>query len=169
MKRYIFQAFFFFALLLTVSAFDHPLKLSTSLLEYDEEGSKLSLHCRVFIDDFANTLNRQKMDPASLSFEDMAAIESYVHKFFKLTVNGKPYYYRYQSSEVLGGNTVLNLKFLIKDIEIASGDELIIDNLLLFTKFGAMQTNQMTMKIPPFVDEEFFEAKIDRYRVLYNF
>ena len=169
MKRNLQQGFCLLWLVFIASAHSHPLKMSTSLIEYDAEQSKMSLECRVFIDDFANTLSRRSLNASNLTAEDIYAIENYFSQFYHVAHNGQKVSFKYRTSEVFGGDNVLSLNFVIENLTLQAGDQLLIENQLFFTRFGALQSNKMTVRIPPFITEEFFETKLNKFARLYRF
>lgn len=156
-------------ILLMLSSFGHPIKMTTSLIEYDSGKKSMNIECRVFIDDFQNTLNRSELNPSNLSKEDIAEIEYFFDEFYRIVVGGKKLILNYESSNVYGSNTVLSLKFSIDNLVINKGDALLIENKLFFSEFGTLQTNKMTIRIPPFVSEDYKETTFYNYSVNYQF
>ena len=74
-KFFIKPALLLSALIFT--SFTHPLKLTTSLIEYNDSDEQFLVECRVFIDDFSNTINRKDLDVSNLSKADIEEIEYY--------------------------------------------------------------------------------------------
>ena len=151
------------------TSFNHALKLTTSLIEYDSEKNSIRMECRLFIDDFENTIDRDDFNVSSLSNEDIQEIEYYFDKFYRILINSNKLKLNYESSKVYGTTNVLGIKFLIEDISIEEGDALLIENKLFFAEFGPLQSNQMTVRIPPFLNQGFHETTLDDYVVNYQF
>ncbi len=169
MKHKIFTISALILVLLVSTSFNHPLKLTTSLLEYNSAKKSLNIECRVFIDDFQNTLNRSGMNASNLTKEDIEEIEYYFDEFYRIVVNSRKLTLNYTSSQVLGGNTVLSLKFRVDDLTIKKGDYLLIENRLFFEEFGPLQSNKMTLRIPPFLEEGYRETTFQNYTINYQF
>lgn len=151
------------------SSFHHPIKLTTSLIEYSSKENSLNIECRVFIDDFQNTLNRKGLNASNLSKEDIEEIEYYFDEYYRIVVNSRKLILNYQSSQVYGSNTVLSLKFKVDNLTIKKGDALLIENKLFFTEFGPLQSNKMTLRIPPFIEEGYHETTFQNSSVNYQF
>ncbi len=169
MRSKLLNAIVILFIIIVVPAFDHPLKLTSSLIEYSSEEKSMKIECRVFIDDFENTINRKDWDVNNLTKEDIAEIEFYFSEYYRITYNSKLIPLKYSSSIVYGGNNVISLKFSLDDLEIKKGDHMFIENKLFFKEFGYLQSNQMTVRIPPFVPEDYFEANDKKYLVHYKF
>ncbi|MEM6525300.1 MAG: DUF6702 family protein [Bacteroidota bacterium] len=140
--------------LLVSSSFTHPLKLTTSLIEYHHEKSILYIQCRVFLDDFENALHKKDMKSSRPVMEDKDEIEHYFNEFYDIELTGRKLYLNYESSDVFLANNVLVLKFSITNLQIAEGDQLLIENRLFFADFGSQQSNRMTIRIPPYLSED---------------
>ena len=147
----------------TAIASSHPVKLTSSLIEYDPETTSLHMECRVFIDDFINSINgsfTNNIDLSNLSKEDKKGIEDYFIKYFPITINDQRFPLKYKDSKVLEEYNVFILKFSQDVLPIQKGDQLCIDNVLFFEEFDYMQTNMITLRIPPFISENYFEATV---------
>lgn len=129
----------------------------------------MTVECRVFIDDFQKVLTNQNFDASELSKQDIAEIEFYFEEFYRFTVNNRNLPLNYTSSKAYISNNVLSLKFFINNLTIKKGDAFLIENELLFTEFGPLQSNKMTLRIPPFVKESYHEATFQDARVSYQF
>lgn len=151
------------------SSFNHPLKLTSSLIEYNAQQKEMKMECRVFVDDFENTINRKNWDVNNLTKEDISEIEKYFDQFYRFTHNFEKLSLSYSSSTVFGANNVLSLKFSVIDLELKKGDDLFIENELFYEEFGVLQSNKMTVRIPPFVEEDYFDANNKQYTVHYKF
>lgn len=168
MKLRAYNTLFLLGILFTSSAFAHPIKLTSSLLEYDQEKKNITLKCRVFIDDFINTLNKKDFNASDLSKEDIAEVECYFWESYRITVNDVQLALNYEVSRAHLKNNVLDLKFSIDDLTINEGDKILIENVLFFTKFGILQSNKMIVRIPPFITEDHFETRLREYGVYYE-
>ncbi|MEM7109325.1 MAG: DUF6702 family protein [Bacteroidota bacterium] len=154
MKTKTHDTVWLFLVVLVFSSFTHPLKLTTSLIEYHHEKSSLYIECRVFLDDFENALNRKDTKSSSPAMEDKDEIEHYFNEFYDIELTGRKLFLNYQSSDVFLANNVLVLKFSIANLKIAKGDKFFIENRLFFEDFGSQQSNRMTIRIPPFISED---------------
>ena len=150
MKIRFFKTMLFLSILFVTSSFRHPLKLTASLIEYKPTTTSIRMECRVFIDDFENSLNKENFNAHSLSKEDQAEIEYFFDQFYTIQINGKKFPLNFKSSEILEGYNVLVIKFAENDLKIKKGDHLLVENKLLFEQFGSLQSNRMTIRIPPF-------------------
>lgn len=155
--------------LLTLTSFDHPMKLTSSLVEYDADKKVLNVECRVFIDDFTNILNRPKLDVNNLLSEDIAEIENFFYQFYRIEISGSQKSLDFVKSKVFEESNVLSLSFSVHDVSLDEGDDLQIENTLFFSAFGAMQSNHMTLRLPPFVTEEYHECIYSEHTVSYTF
>lgn len=153
---------------LVCSSFQHPLKLTTSLIQYNSEEKNMSIECRVFIDDFQKTINRPEFDLSNPSIADVAAIELYFEEYYRFFINNRKLVLNYKSSKVHSGSNVLSLKFLINNLSIKKGDALLIENELFFNEFGPLQSNKMTVRIPPFMAQGFNETTFHNISVSYQ-
>ncbi len=154
---------------LVSSSFTHPLKLTTSLIEYHLDESSLYLECRVFIDDFENAVDRKGMTTSNLAMVDKKEIEYYFNEFYEIKLSGRRLFLNYESSEIYLENNVLILNFSITNLMISKGDMLWIQNRLFFTDFGSQQSNRMIIRIPPFISEDTHIATLDSPSVSYKF
>ena len=124
------------------------------------------MECRVFIDDFENSLLRyfeKEINVAALSKEDQKTIERYFLRNVTVIVNDLSLTLRYKSSVVLEEQNVLALKFSANVPPIKKGDVFCMENRLFFKEFEFLQTNMITVRLPPFISENYFEAKEDDY------
>ena len=74
-------------------------------------------------------------------------------------INGKPLPWKIKSYYV--DNNVLTLVFVNNNINIQEGDDLKIENALLFESFGDIQSNWMTIRFPPYIRNYNFESKME--------
>ena len=66
-------------------------------------------------------------------------------------------------------NNVMTLSFSIPNISLKIGNKLNIENELLFEKFPDLQSNWMTIQIPPFIPNYNFESKFENYIYSHTF
>ncbi len=138
----------------------HPIKITSSLIQSYPKDNVLEVECRVFIDDFTFSMNdtfTKNFNASSLSKEDIEGIESYFEKYYKIFINDKIYTLSYTSSEVFEEYNVLSIKFFNKIPVIKKGDQICIENTLFFQEFDFLQSNRMTVRIPPFISEDYYE------------
>ncbi|WP_430905650.1 DUF6702 family protein [Maribacter sp. 2-571] len=150
----------------------HPIKLTSSLIEYDTKTRSLQMECRVFIDDFENSVRKKfkgEIDVADLSKNDQKIIEAYFRRYVTLMVNDLNLTLHYISSEVMEKQNVLSLKFSAEVKPLKKGDVFCMENRLFFEEFEFLQTNMTTIRIPPLISESYFEAKEDDYTLPIQF
>jgi len=150
----------------------HPIKLTASLIEYDVKTKCLKMECTIFMDDFEKSINKtleKNINLSNLSKEDMKGIGNYFGNHFKIILNSNTLPIKYESSEVLNEYNIIRIKFKDNGVKIKKGDKLLISNALFFTEFGSIQSNRMTIRIPPFVVEDNHESTLNNNRILYTF
>jgi len=150
----------------------HPIKLTASLIEYDVKNKRLKMECKVFMDDFEKSINKtlaKNINLSNLSKEDMKGIGNYFGNHYKIILNNKTLPIKYESSELLNKYNIITIKFTANVVKIKKGDKLIISNALFFAEFGSIQSNRMTIRIPPFVVEDNHESSLNNNRILYTF
>ena len=121
LKLYTFILVFSAMVLKSSALKPHPIKLTASLVEYNEEEQTIRMECRVFIDDFENAINgnyNTSIEVKELSNDDIAIIEAFFRVFYKVTINGKKLDFTYTSSEVVEEYNVFNIKFKLSLIHI---------------------------------------------------
>ena len=157
---------------ITSTSFKHPIKLTASLIEYEPKTNSLRMECKVFIDDFEKSINKtlpKNINVSNLTKEDIKGLEDYFDTYLKISFNGKELPIKYKTSEVLREYNVLTVKFTDHLIKIKKGDKLEISNTLFFTEFGYIQSNRMTIRIPPYIIEDNQEATMNSYTIPYTF
>lgn len=169
MKLRLSKIFILLSVLFVFSSFKHPLKLTASLIEYNPEANSIRMECRVFIDDFQNSINKKDFNASNPTKEDQEEIEYFFNEFYHIMVNGKKLPLDYKSSAVFEGYNVLVIKFAENDITIKKGDNLLVENKLLFEQFGYLQSNRITIRVPPFFGEKNYEVKLNNYSIAINF
>ena len=136
----------------------HPIKLTASLIEYNTETKSFRMECRVFIDDFENSINStltKNINISNLSKEDKEGIEAYFKKYYIITINDKEYTLKYKESEILQEYNVFCIKFSESDLTIKKGDQICIKNKLFFEEFGFLQSNRITVRMEPFITKNY--------------
>lgn len=126
------------------------------------------MECKVFIDDFAPAIGpnlENRINDKSLTKDDLLRIENYFRTNYKIFIDGKKLLLTIDKYKV--ANNVMTLSFSSTYITLKKGDKLNIENELLFEKFPDLQSNWMTIQIPPFLPNYNFESKFDNY--LYSF
>jgi len=157
------------ALFIVCSSFMHPIKLTASLIEYDEKTNKLRMECKVFIDDFEKSINKtlaKNINVLNLTKKDKAGIDNYFDQYYTINLNGKKLPLKYQASEVNIQFNVLTIKFSESVIKLKKGDKLYIENKLFFQEFGYLQSNRITIRISPFIAEDNNVAVLNDYLIL---
>lgn len=169
MKIKLLKTFLLLGVLLVFSSYKHPIKLTASLIEYNPETSSIRMECKVFIDDFENSLTKKDFNVSNLSKEDKEEIEYFFGEYYNITINGKELPLNYEASEIHASYNVLVIKFAENDITIKKGDNLFIENKLFFEQFGYLQSNRITVRIPPFISEKNYVTTLKNYSIHYNF
>jgi hypothetical protein len=170
-KKLLYKSLFFALISLTTTSFKHPIKLTASLIEYEATTKSLKMECKVFIDDFEKSINKtlaKNINVSTLTKADKDGIEDYFEKYYNITVNGKKLPLKYKASEVMKEYNVLTIKFSENTITVKKGDKLLIENTLFFEEFGYLQSNRITIRIPPFITEDNHEATINNYSIPLN-
>lgn len=166
MKKY--KQIIILSSLFILFSFSHPIKLTSSIIKYNSETKVISMECKVFIDDFAPAIGpnlENRINDKSLTKDDLLRIENYFKTNYKIFIDGKKLLLTIDKYKV--ANNVMTLSFSSTYITLKKGDKLNIENELLFEKFPDLQSNWMTIQIPPFLPNYNFESKFDNY--LYSF
>ena len=149
----------------------HPVKLTAALVEYNPKTKGLRMECRVFIDDFTYSINRtltKDINISALTEEDKKGIEDYFKKYYTLTVNNKELPLKYKASKVMTEYNVFAIQFFEDVIPIKKGDVISINNALFFEEFDFLQSNRITVRIPPLISEEYYETTSDNNPITLN-
>ena len=168
MKKY--KQIIILSSLFILFSFSHPIKLTSSIIKYDTETKVISMECRVFIDDFAPVIGpnlEDRINNKSLTKDDLLRIENYFITNYKIFIDGKKLPLAIDQYKV--ANNVMTLSFSGSYITLKKGDKLNIENELLFEKFPDLQSNWMTIQIPPFLPNYNFESKFENYLYSYTF
>lgn len=171
-ERFVYKILTIIAVMTFTTSFKHPIKLTASLIEYDTNTANLKSECKVFIDDFEKSINKKlikNINLSNLTQEDKTGIEDYFEMHFNITYNGKILPLKYKGLEVLKEYNVVTIKFIENKLKIKKGDKILIENTLFFEEFGYIQSNRITVRIPPFITEENHEAIISNYAIPINF
>ena len=171
-ERLVYKIFTIIVVVTFTTSFKHPIKLTASLIEYDTNTANLKSECKVFIDDFEKSINKKlvkNINLSNLTQEDKTGIEDYFEMHFNITYNGKILPLKYKGIEVLKEYNVVTIKFIENKLKIKKGDKILIENTLFFEEFGYMQSNRITVRIPPFIAEDNREAVVNNYTIPYNF
>lgn len=154
------------------SSFWHLIKLTSSMVSYNDKVSKLSIECRVFIDDFEDSVNKKlttNINVSKLDANDKLALEVYFNSHYIITLNGKQLRLKFEAEEVMASQNMLKLKFFISDFFINEGDDIVIENKLFLDEFGALQENIISMVFPPYFAELNYKTNINNYTFSYSF
>ncbi|MDG2444302.1 MAG: hypothetical protein P8M14_02515 [Flavobacteriaceae bacterium] len=156
--------------LLILFSFSHPIKLTSSIIKYDKETKGLSMECKVFVDDFAPAIDQaleHRINNKTLTKDDLSRIEDYFITNYKIFIDGEKLPLAIDQYKV--ANNVMTLSFKSTHIIFKKGDKFSIENELLFEKFPDLQSNWMTIQIPPFLSNYNFESKFENYIYSYTF
>ncbi len=154
------------AILLLFSSFDHPIKLSASLVEYDTDSAILRMECKVFVDDFENCINKRltkNIDFNELTHEDRLIIEDYFKTNYNIKVNTKKLDLSLIGTELQEAYNILIVRFMTNKINLKKEDNIKIENTLFFDEFGDLQSNRVTLRMPPFFKEKNFISSAYNY------
>jgi len=168
MKKIAYKTLLCVCVVIFTTSFKHPIKLTASLIEYDVKTSSLKMECKVFIDDFEKSINKtltKNINLSDLSKEDIKGIDDYFEIYFKIVLNSKALPVKFKSSQLIKEYNVFTIKFTDNVLKIKKGDKLEITNTLFFTEFGYIQSNRMTIRIPPFVVEDNHETTLNNYLI----
>lgn len=162
MKKRIQLLLLFVGVSLAFSFYNHPIKLTSSLIKYKASEKKVTIECKFFIDDFGPSLRadlEDKMNDMTLTKDDLAFIEQYIVSKYKIFLNGERVSLQLESYK--SKENVLTSYIAIENISFKKGDVLRIENELLFEVFTDLQSNWMTIKMPPYISNAAFESNID--------
>ena len=155
-------------LLMTVFVFsssDHPIKLTSSIIKYNKKAKALKMECKVFIDDFAPAINpslEKHILEEKVTKDDISGIENYFIANYKIYINDQKLALKFLDYKAK--KNVMTLSFSIDNYNTPKkGDRLKVVNELLFEKFPDIQSNWVTIQIPPFVKNYNFESNFENY------
>ena len=161
MKITSLKPFIYLLFLISSSVSAHQLKFSTTLIEYDEQSAKIDLMFNVFMDDFAlgiQNLLSKEIDYISPSKSEKKDLKKYFETYFKIELNGINLNLQYQEAEIYSDFNAFRFKFSCDEIYFYKGDELFVENNVLFNEFEYQQTNMNVLRIPPFFEEKHYQA-----------
>lgn len=159
-----------FCFFLVFSSFTHPIKLTSSMIRYDVNTSNIWLECKVFIDDFAPAIApdlEKKINDLNLSPSDKKLIQDYFVNNFRIFINENKVPLKFEKYTVK--ENVMTISFSKCPVQIKKGNQLKIENELLFEKFPDIQSNWMTIKIPPYLKNYNFESKFENFSYTHTF
>jgi len=154
-------------LCLTSFTYTHPLKLTTSLIEYKSEKNSLHMECRVFMDDFLISIGKS-VNLADPTKDERQLIQNHFAKNYVIMLNDQVYPFQLNYWEVMEEQNVFIMKFNIDTFSLKKGDQLCIKNQLFFKEFDFLQSNKVTLKIPPIIEQLYFETVSSRREVTLN-
>ncbi|MDC8004259.1 hypothetical protein POV27_09370 [Aureisphaera galaxeae] len=161
MRKLFILTLLFVGISINYSAADHPIKLTSSMIKYDAKTKSIRVECKVFFDDFAPVISAsliKSINQSNLTKDDLRRIENYFIEKYKITINGKTLPWEIKSYDIAKRETILTLVFTHSNITLNKGDQIHIENALLFEVFGDIQSNWMTLRFPPFLKNEYFEC-----------
>ena len=159
MKRKIHIAILLSVALFVFSSFNHPIKLTSSIIKHDTKRKAMSMECKVFIEDFSPAISstlEKRVKELSLTKDDILSIEKYFISNYKIFINDKKLALKFTEYKVK--QNVMTISFSVEYLTLKKGDKLKIENELLFEKFPDLQSNWMTIQIPPFLKNYNFES-----------
>lgn len=162
MNKLLFVILIIFNASLITSFHSHPIKLTSSEIKYDEKSKSVRIECKVFIDDFAPAISSSlltSLNQKNLTKDDKRRIENYFTENYKIVINNKNLAWEIDSYDI--SKNVLTIIYYNQNITIKKGDQLIIENKLLFETFKEVQSNWMTIRFPPYIKNYNFESVID--------
>lgn len=163
-------AIFFVFSSLTKST-SHPIKLTSSVIKYDTKTKNIGMECKVFMDDFAQAFFSAdllaRMNTKLLTEDDKKRIEAYFVSKYKITINGKKLPLKFEKYQVK--DNVMTISFSKNHLTLKKGDILYIENKLLFEEFEDLQSNWITLRIPPFIPNHNFACELEDYSYSHTF
>ena len=154
-----------------LTTWSHPLKLSVSLIKYDETTKTLRMECKVFIDDFQRSLVNSVLNGRDLrqvkKADRAGLIEAYFQKFYLVKHNGRRVVWKVKSATPLMQHNVLVIRFKSIPLKLKKGDRLEIKNTMFFRDFGYEQTNRIVTEVPLFKIDDAHSADIENHTFSY--
>lgn len=164
MRKKIQITILLFSTLFILSSYTHPIKLTSSIIKHHTKRKTISMECKVFIDDFAPAISNvleKKIKELNLTKDDLFVIEKYFISNYKIFFNDKKLALKLTDYKVK--QNVMTISFSINYMTIKKGDKLKIENELLFERFPDLQSNWVTIQIPPFLKNYNFESNFENY------
>ncbi len=172
MKLYIkpYKILWSIGLLLLSTAFAtaHPIKISTSLIEYNPKTHHLHMECRVFMDDFLLSLGKN-INLGDLSKEEEQLIEAHFSELYPMLLNNEKIEFKLTFTQTMDEHNVFIMKFAVPTKKLEEGDQFCFENKLFFEEFGFLQSNKVSVRMPPFFEEGYFETEYNNYAITINF
>lgn len=142
----------------------HPIKLSATLVEYNQQKGTFSVETKFFCDDFALSIDKMRKTPIDLlklSKEDLASISAYYNNDFELKINGTSVLFEVEKTELLKDYNVIVLKFKPAKYTLKIKDKVFIKNTLMVKDFNFTQINRVTLRVHPYINQENLEFGYD--------
>lgn len=142
----------------------HPLKLSATLISYNQHNGSIYIETKFFCDDFTFSIDKIRQTPINLdnlSKEDLNTINTYYNNDFVLKINEKPIRFEVEKTELIKDFNVIVLKFKLLKLNLKLKDKLFIKNTLMLKDFNLTQINRVTLRVPPYINEENLEFSYD--------
>lgn len=125
----------------------------------------MKMECKVFIDDFAPAINaglEKNILEEKVTKDDISGIENYFITNYKIYINDQKLSLKFVDYNAK--KNVMTISFSINHYNtLKKGDRLKIENELLFEKFPDIQSNWVTIQIPPFLKNYNFESNFENY------
>lgn len=169
LKINIFLTSVLLSAVIVLSSFNHPIKLTSSRILYDAKTESIGIESKVFVDDFAPVISESLLPRINkgLNEIDKIQIESYFALKFEITINGKKLPMKFDTYDLKGN--VMTIKFAKSAITLKKGDKIYIENELLFEEFEELQSNWITLSIPPFLTNHNFACDYENYSYSHTF
>lgn len=135
----------------------HPLKLTTTMISWNEKEKCADVSIRVFFDDFQDKLNKEYNSRYNVKeFHEGAEVRKQVSTFFKsyisISINGKSSDWQCIASEINKDMNTLTFSYKIKGIVLKKKNTAVLENKLLL-KYFPTQVNVMRLQFPSVKEE----------------
>ncbi len=164
-------AILLFTALFVLTSSSHPIKLTSSVIRYDKKTTVMKMECKVFIDDFAPAISaglEKNILDEKVTKDDIKGIENYFIKNYRVYLNGKKLNLKFVNQQ--SKDNVMTLSFSIDNKSvIKKGDHFKVENELLFEKFPDIQSNWVTLQMPPFLKNYNYECNFENYSLIRTF
>lgn len=131
------------------------------MIKYEAKYKRIGVVCKVFFDDFSPAISAtllRSINQSNLTKDDLRRIENYFTAHFQININGKIMPWKIESYDIAHRENILTLVFSKTPMTLKKGDDIKIENTLLFEMFGDIQSNWMTLRFPPFLKDYNFES-----------
>ncbi len=159
-------------ILMNFNMIKHPIKMSSTDIEYIQFEKRIEMSCSFFADDFKKALKQEKIRDINIgkpTKEDLSALNKYMNTNMKITVDNKIFPLVIASTYFDASSNLFKINFEFEKVALKKGTSFTFENKILFNIFGYMQTNYVYISIPPFVMQEGFSFTLDNYSQTYNF